>query len=377
MDRRISVDAKLRQLLAAQLQIHGSQATEGRRAAEARATARVTRRRPGLLWLWAVFGGGGESVEIGLRWRLLAAALTWLAAAPALAEPPGAPEEPIEASTRSRTGLGFRIRGGALHSLDSGVGGDGDRFDATRVTVDGAVRYAFTEGSFFGVSLGYNWDGYGFSPGAQIGGEEPWDQVQTLRISTPFFWEFGEKWEVLAIPIVRLTAENTGDWGDAVTGGGIFGFSYRFCENLRLGPGIGFFTQIEDDANVFPVIVVDWQITERLRFETGRSLGATEGPGVRFSYAFRPWLQASLGFRYERLRFRLASNMAVLGDIGQDESFPLLAGLTVGYPFAQLSLVTGAKLGGKLRIDDPTGVTLIEESYDPAFTIGATFQLLF
>jgi hypothetical protein len=123
--------------------------------------------------------------------------------------------------------------------------------------------------------------------------------------------------------------------------------------------------------------VVDWQVTDRLRIETGRSLGATEGPGLLASYAFRPWLKGSLGFRYEKLRFRLQANQTARGRIGQDQNFPVLAGLTLGYPFAELTMFAGAKVGGKLSIYEQDGTKLVESSYGAAFTLGGTFQLLF
>jgi hypothetical protein len=139
--------------------------------------------------------------------------------------PSGSRAEPIpplaEASSEDkagRTGLGYRIRGGAIHSLDASLN-NGAQFDTTRAVVEGSVRYAFSETRFVGLAVGYNWDGYGFSPSAQIGGQDPWDQVQTLRVSAPIFWDFEERWRTLAIPILRLTAEDASDWGDGVTGG--------------------------------------------------------------------------------------------------------------------------------------------------------------
>jgi hypothetical protein len=287
-----------------------------------------------------------------------------------------ADSDPVPVENESRAGLGFRIRGGAVHSFNAGLE-SGGQFDSTRAVVETSIRYAFDEANFFGLSVGYNWDGYGFSPDAQIAGQAPWDQVQTLRLSTPLFWEFAERWRTLTIPILRLTAEEASDWNRGITGGAIVGFSYRFSERLRIGPGVGVLTELAGDPSIFPVILIDWQVTDRLRLETGRALGATEGPGLLASYEFLPWLKASLGFRYEKLRFRLESNEAARGTIGQDESFPVLAGLTLGYPFAELTLLVGSKFGGKLRIDDSAGNELAESSYDPAFTLGATFQVLF
>jgi hypothetical protein len=239
------------------------------------------------------------------------------------------------------------------------------------------VRYAFTETSFVGLAVGFGWDGYGFSPGLQIGGEDPWDEIQTFRISMPILLDLSEKWRMFATPILRLTAEDAADWDDGFTGGGIIGFSYRITDRLRIGPGVGVVSELEGNPSVFPVILVDWKVTDRLRLETGRSLGANQGPGLLASYTLLPWLEASLGFRYEKLRFRLESNTTAQGGIGEDRGFPVLAGLQIGYPFAQLTVFAGARFGGQFRIEDGNGRELARRNYDPSPFVGASAQLLF
>jgi hypothetical protein len=258
--------------------------------------------------------------------RVLLSIAMVLAIAPPVSAEQGASETTSGPERRGQpTGLGFRIRGAALHQFGTDIDGGGD-FDVTRTAAEASVRYAFSETSFVGLAAGFGWDGYGFSPGAQIGGQDPWSEIQSLRISAPVIVDLTEKWRMLAIPILRFTAEHAADWNDGLTGGGIIGFSYQIGKRLRLGPGIGVLSELEDDPTIFPVILIDWRPTDRLRFETGRSLGSSQGPGFLATYTFLPWLEGSLGFRYEKQRFRLASNSAAQGGIAEDRGFPVLAG---------------------------------------------------
>lgn len=74
------------------------------------------------------------------------------------------------------------------------------------------------------------------------------------------------------------------DTKKAMIGGLMTGFSYRFSDRLTIGPGIGVFNQIEDDATVVPILLIDWKITDRLSFGTGSGFAATLGPGVGLNY---------------------------------------------------------------------------------------------
>ena len=65
----------------------------------------------------------------------------------------------------------------------------------------------------------------------------------------------------------------------------------------------------------------------------------------------------------------------MLGGIGEDRSFPLIAGLTWGPSYARLSLVAGAEFAGELRLEDSRGRRIAKSEYDPAPFIGFTFRL--
>ena len=60
--------------------------------------------------------------------------------------------------------------------------------------------------------------------------------------------------------------------------------SPTFSENLTLGGGIGIRSQLEDDALFYPIIIVDWQITDRLSFDTRLTTGWANQSGAELVY---------------------------------------------------------------------------------------------
>ena len=267
------------------------------------------------------------------------------------------------------------LRGGAVHQFDTGMA-DGGNFSATRFSIQAGPGYAWNFRTSVSLALGYNYDGYSFSGGRGLAAFDPWENIHTINLGLPIRWAVAENWSAFLIPSVRYTGEGGASFEDSMTGGGFVGVAYRFSKRLTIGPGIGVVTQIEDDAEVFPILIINWNITDRLKLETGRGLGATLGPGLALNYkANRNWSFA-IGGRYERLRFRLDERGKVPNGIGEDRAFPLFAGVTYSFkPFTDISLLGGIELGGEMRLEDKGGNLIDKETYDPGGVRGLTFNV--
>ncbi len=248
----------------------------------------------------------------------------------------------------------------------------------SRLFLQGGPRYAPDHRRSVSLALGYGFDGYDFSGDRGIAALSPWKTVHTVRVSTPVRWGAGRDWTVFVIPTLRSSAESGASLGDSLSGGGFAGFSYRFGDRLTIGPGIGAMTEIEESPDIFPVLLIDWKITDRLRLETGRGLGATRGPGLILRWEVSDGWDLSLGGRYEKLRFRLDREGVAPDGVGSDRSFPLFCGATYRFtPRAEASLVGGWALGGELRLEDENGNRIAEENYDPAGFLGVAFGVRF
>lgn len=267
------------------------------------------------------------------------------------------------------------VRGGAVYQFDTDLD-EGGSYNAKRFTIQAGHGYSWDPRTNVSLALGYSYDGYSFSQGTGIAAITPWEDIHSLSLGLPIRKGIGEDWSAFLIPSIRSTGESGSDFDETITGGVLTGFAYRFGDRLTIGPGIGVVSQLEESATVFPVIIIDWKITDKLSLETGRGLGATLGPGLTLNYqANREW-NLAIGGRYEKLRFRLDKDGAVPGGVGEDKSFPFFASCSYSFsPKTVVSLVGGVELGGELVLEDSDGRRIKKESSDPGGFLGLTFSV--
>jgi len=138
------------------------------------------------------------------------------------------------------------------------------------------------------------------------------------------------------------------------------------------------FSRLEDGTRIFPILVIDWDISERWNLSTGRGLAASQGPGLTLSYALSQSWSLGIAGRYENTEFRLDENGPTPGGVGRDQSIPVVAMATWNpNRIIDLSVFAGIELNGKLKLKNALGESVAESSYDPAPIFGATFKLRF
>ena len=135
-----------------------------------------------------------------------------------------------------------------------------------------------------GLDIGYGEDSYDFSGSSGFGALDAWGQIRELRISVPIRYFASREWALFALPSLRYQAEQGASLDDGQTGGLIAGAIYRFSDAFSIGPGLGVFSEIEDDTSVFPILLIDWKITDTLSLETGGGLAASRGPGLQLTW---------------------------------------------------------------------------------------------
>ncbi|MFH1982292.1 MAG: TonB-dependent receptor [Pseudomonadota bacterium] len=269
------------------------------------------------------------------------------------------------------------VRGGAVHQFDTDMD-SGGRFSSRRLYVQGGATYTWERRHSVSLALGYGHDHYGFTGAAGFGALAPWEDVHSVDVSMPVRYGLDRRWTVFAVPSLRFNGEDGAASGDAVTAGLLGGAAYRVSDRLTIGPGIGGVSQIEDPVDFFPILLIDWRITDTLSLTTGRGVGATLGPGLQLVWApDRQWV-LSLGGRYERLRFRLNKQGPEPEGVGEDRSFPLFGGITYRFnPSLQVSLLGGTELAGELLLEDRDGNLIRKTDYDPAGFVGGAISLRF
>ncbi len=271
----------------------------------------------------------------------------------------------------------FGIQGGGYYQSSAGMDSGGD-FDVGRWFIQPSVGYAWDRRTSISLSVGGGETYYGFSGGAGLGGGDPWGTIRDLRLSVPIRFSPMDEMDVFIVPSVRTNAERGADLDDGRTEGVLGGFLWRFSETFAVGPGVGWFSEIDGGSNVFPILLVDWDITDSLKLSTGRGLGASQGPGLTLSWKAQENVTIGLTGRYESTEFRLDDSGVAPGGIGEDTSFPLVA--TVQYspwPMANISAFAGVEFAGELELKDANGRTVDSTDYDPAPIFGVTFALRF
>jgi len=270
------------------------------------------------------------------------------------------------------------VSGGVVHQFDVDLNDAVGDFNVSRGFVQGSLSYGWNRRTSVSLSLGAGRSNYEFSPEATIEGEQPWEQIEDYRISLPVRFSPSESTDVLIIPSVRTYAESNASLSDGRTEGVLAGMSWIVTESFSIGPGFGWFSELGGGSRVFPILVIDWKITEKLRLATGQGVAASQGPGLTLSYKLAEKWSLGLSGRYERTRFALEDRPSRSGGIGEERSLPLVFQLSyVPSPLVSLTALAGAEFDGRLRLEDNQGQRIAQTDFKTAPMVGLAFSARF
>lgn len=286
------------------------------------------------------------------------------------------------AAAQPAAGWAFSIEGALAHQAeaDLGAAGPGEtagEFSLDRAFIGASLDYLWSPRTAFGINLGGGQTRYDFGGSTGLG-LDPWRDIEDWRVSLVSRFAINDRVSGIVIPSYRVNRESGASTRDADTLGLLAGLSWRLREGLTIGPGIGVFERIEESTQVFPILVIDWDITERWNLSTGRGLAASQGPGLTLSYAATDDWNVGIAGRYEQADFRLAEDGPVPNGIGRDETFPLVA--TAEWspnPGTRLALFLGAEFSGELELADGEGNAIATSEYDTALILGGSFAFRF
>jgi hypothetical protein len=259
------------------------------------------------------------------------------------------------------------LSGGAVKQFESSLDNGGD-FSVEHLFVEvGAARNIGTRLNA-GLNLGYSERQYHFSGDQGLAALRPWDNIREIELSLPLRYRGEGRWSYFGIPSLRYAGTPDAKLADSQQWGLLAGAAYQFSDSLSIGPGIGVFSEIESHTDVFPILLVHWQISETFKLETGSGVAASRGPGLALRWTpARDW-RFSLAARYEKTRFRLDEHGGpIAAGVGEDKSFPIAISLSYrAGSQIELNAIGGADVGGNLRLEDADGNKLIGSDYDIA-----------
>ncbi len=265
------------------------------------------------------------------------------------------------------------VRGGLVYHFETDVD-KGGAFSVNRYFVEGGVSRIWRFDRMLSFSAGFGQDDYRFSGGIS----EPWNNIDNYRAGIFARWALDNEWVLFAGPSIRTYGEPGVNLEDALTAAFFGGASYKISDQLTLGPGLGVVGQLEDDTRFFPIILINWNITQKLSLETGGGFAATGGPGLSLNYAFSKRWKAGLAGRYEKKRFRLDDSGIAPGGVGEDENFPLYGIVSCYiYPGGMINAIFGYNFGGKLEADKVDGQNVYSSGYNDSVSAGVTASFRF
>ena len=183
-------------------------------------------------------------------------------------------------------------------------------------------------------------------------------------------WRFGG--------MLRMSGEGGAEFSDATQGGGLAGFQYKSSDTLKLGLLVGALSQIEANAAVVALPLVDWQMADNWNLKLGMQDLGGMGYGPELTWAPSDTWDFGFGASYQKRRYRLDTSGPGKGNVGEETAVPVY--VRIGYrpsPASLLELTAGAAFGGEIRVGDSGGSKLFKEDYDPAAIIGLRGQIRF
>lgn len=205
------------------------------------------------------------------------------------------------------------------------------------------------------------------------GPEEPFKQTFEYSLNGFYTRNIDDRWAFFVGANVTSAMEDGADFSDSLTFGGLGGASYQINEDFRLGLGLGVGSRLEDNANVFPLISIDWRIDDRW------ALTSEGGLGLKLSYDVDPQLELSARARYESREYRLDNGAALSEGVARDKSVPVVLGALWRSEDRRLELnaEVGAVVYQEFEFLDSTGTIVEDTDVDPTLFLSAEIRFTF
>lgn len=256
--------------------------------------------------------------------------------------------------------------------LDGGGG-----FDVSRHHFHAGLKKSVNRNLTLGGGLSYKAEAWEFNDRNDIAGATTWDTIHRLRLNIPVTYAFNANWIGALSASVASAGESGADFSDTLTYGGVSYLIHTYNRDLMIGFGVSLSNGLEE-VSVFPFVIVNWQITSKLRLSNPAEDGAVGPAGLELIYAPTQNWEMSIGGAYGKDRFRLQDDNAVSGGVGENEYIASFVRLhhKLGRSIS-VDLVGGIYTNGKITINNSDGDEIGDEQYDPATFLAMTLKAQF
>jgi hypothetical protein len=254
----------------------------------------------------------------------------------------------------------------------------GDEFDAWRAGIEGDFGGPINQSILVGMGLRYAHSSYDFnldngSP-PDFGGtrlpREPWNTLNTVDLLPSATVLVGSRVAVRTAVPIRYAGESGADRNGFAAGVSAL-VRWQVNDAIAIGLGLGVTSQLEGDAETFPIVALNWRINQSLVLQTEGDW--FQGGRTTLLWGANEAIRLSVSTGYERTRFRLDDNgtAADTNGIGEVTTVPIEVGLRLQVmPEAWLDVRAGLGVAGRIRVETDGGDKLYDQEYDPAPRVG-------
>ena len=307
------------------------------------------------------------------RNRLTSSALALSLVFAAMVLPGHADAQSTDSGERDRAKTSYRFSYTPIYQFETDLD-SGGKFDVQRHFLRFGISRSIDRHWTVGIGLSFDYERWDFSDIAGLAGVDLWDEIFRPGISVPIFYSTGDKWRFGIIPSIEVAGASGAEIDESISYGAVLSAAYEVRPNLMLGLGIGIFERLEE-SDVFPFMVIDWKINDRLRLTNPFRAGPVGPAGLELIYTPNGNWEMGVGGAYRSYRFRLDDSTAVADGIGEVDFWApfLRVGWRLGEHY-RLDINGGALMGGSITIEDENGNELGETDYDTAPFIGLTIK---
>lgn len=263
----------------------------------------------------------------------------------------------------------------AWSQLDADIDGGGETRGYGAFAI-GSLTRRFTPEVTAGVTLRYDQENWRWSGDNAFGGA-PFSRIHRPGIAGTFVYAAGNGIAWTVLPSIQWAYASGANTGDAQNWGAVFAVSKAFSPDLMLGVGAGVFREIGENE-VFPILLVDWRLNDRLRLRNTSPAGPSGGAGVELVWTQNERWEFAAGGAWRHFRFRLSSDASVPDGVGEKNAIPLLARATWRPTSATaVDFYAGAAVAGEITLYDRDNNEVVSRDFDPAPLFGISLQMRF
>jgi hypothetical protein len=262
----------------------------------------------------------------------------------------------------------------AINQFDTNINSGGS-FSWQDANIHFNNRYQLDANSSIGLNLRDGYQNWSWRTITGYGNNTPWGGIQSPGVGLSYFQKLDSGWSAGFSPSIDWIAENGVGTAGSATYGATGSVTKKFSEDLTIGLGTGVFRQTTDKTKIFPYLLINWKITDKLTLNNPLPAGPSGGAGLELSYALADKWSLAGGAAYRSYRFRLSNSNYTPNGIGQNSFIPIFTRLSYAIDkSSSADLYLAANTGGKLSVTNSSGTKSYRTNYqtDVAVAISVT-----